>query len=650
MKKRLPGLLAGILMLAANASHGQTEEQFFTSPGSVSSSMKLFWEKVFTHQLGVAGGDYDGSDAITNTMDQTHYAQPNGGSTKQTLVGYGRSNAYSQDVHIQGNADTYISTEPTPYFSSMISNASNPFGHEYPHFPNWFPNLNLEVSIDYAGRNYVMEHFHETGRLIGSYGVWIEDRAHYKSPEIHNADQLWARYDAGSTSLIRLLHASDGSARFDGKKANTWAKRPSVESFAIAFKILPTASEVTYSITKALAKKVNAIADPASHRMYFNGTPLITVNESGFNEVDVQFENVYLDTDGYVKGFIVIKSSINQANNAGDAYLFLEVDKGGFIKGTPAIPSGFSVTNITNLTARFNWTGAGGNTSYLVQCKPSGNSNWHFIETQITTGNFKYVYGFTPNTSYEWRVIAYNNGNEYVSPTAGSFTTSNTAKPTPSGVNTTNVTSSSMQCNWNAVSGAIGYSVEYGRSFDPWITASPDSVTTTSLTLTNLLPGSSYTWRVFALFADGGYSSPAQHGYVSTLGAGRMIVSENGEPVSPTKPKKPDFLQPMDIVNTAALEMINKENLKVIPHTVRDMKLFPNPVVNELEVFIDQAISFSHLKLQVYDNAGQLVLEKQYNHFKRDFGIDCGKLKAGVYYLKAVIDNKAIMVEKFVKQ
>ncbi len=70
--------------------------------------------------------------------------------------------------------------------------------------------------------------------------------------------------------------------------------------------------------------------------------------------------------------------------------------------------------------------------------------------------------------------------------------------PAPTGVTTSNATASSMQLSWNAVNGAAGYNVYRNGS-----KANSAALTSTSFTDTGLASGTTYSWAVRALDAQG---------------------------------------------------------------------------------------------------------------------------------------------------
>jgi len=86
--------------------------------------------------------------------------------------------------------------------------------------------------------------------------------------------------------------------------------------------------------------------------------------------------------------------------------------------------------------------------------------------------------------------------------------------PAPSGVGTSGATSSSMVIAWSAVNGATGYNVYRGGA-----KANGALVTATSFTDTGLAPGTTYSWTVKAVDANGAESASSAPATGTTTGA-----------------------------------------------------------------------------------------------------------------------------------
>jgi len=100
--------------------------------------------------------------------------------------------------------------------------------------------------------------------------------------------------------------------------------------------------------------------------------------------------------------------------------------------------------------------------------------------------------------------------------------------PAPSGVGTSGATNTSMVIAWSAVNGAAGYNIYRGAS-----KANGSLVGGTSFTDTGLSPGTTYSWTVKALDANGGESPPSAPASGTTTGsAATCYTSSNYAHVS----------------------------------------------------------------------------------------------------------------------
>lgn len=160
---------------------------------------------------------------------------------------------------------------------------------------------------------------------------------------------------------------------------------------------------------------------------------------------------------------------------------------------TPTWPS---TSNITQSTATFSWSPVSGAHSYTVQTRLP-NGNWvdapggPFYSTSVTVG------GFSPNTTYQWRVRANCGNGQYsywTSPIY--FTTSGVVCHAPQWLSTTNVTHSTATFNWEHVSGAINYSIQYRVAGGTWYDLSGGPYSGTWINVGGFQPGTSYEWRI----------------------------------------------------------------------------------------------------------------------------------------------------------
>jgi hypothetical protein len=151
-----------------------------------------------------------------------------------------------------------------------------------------------------------------------------------------------------------------------------------------------------------------------------------------------------------------------------------------------------NTTGITSSAATLNWTAVSGAAGYNIQYRVVGAPTWtSTTSTSISTT----LSSLTILTNYEWQVQT-NCGSSNLSAFSASATFSTPLPPCniPSGLNTTGITTTDATLNWTAVSGAVGYNIQYKEVSAPtWdLISSP----TTSLAITSLNVLANYEWQV----------------------------------------------------------------------------------------------------------------------------------------------------------
>ncbi len=168
----------------------------------------------------------------------------------------------------------------------------------------------------------------------------------------------------------------------------------------------------------------------------------------------------------------------------------------------PATPTGLTTSNITTNSATLNWNASADADSYDVQYRQQGGS-WN---TSNVTGTSANANNLNSGTTYEWQVRAKNDVGSSNYSSIVSFTTEEeTQQPpaTPTGLTTSNITTSSATLNWNASTDADSYDVQFRQQGGSWNTS---NVTGTSANANDLNSGTTYEWQVRAK-NDGGSSS-----------------------------------------------------------------------------------------------------------------------------------------------
>lgn len=162
--------------------------------------------------------------------------------------------------------------------------------------------------------------------------------------------------------------------------------------------------------------------------------------------------------------------------------------------------TGLTASAITTGSATISWDAISGADSYDVDYKTTASSTWINAATATTNVSVDLT-GLTAGSAYDWRVrvnCSAGTGNY----TSAQFTTL-TPCNTPAGLTTSAITTSSATINWNAVSGADSYDVDYKTAASStWINAAT-ATTLTSADLSGLASGTIYDWRVRVNCAEG---------------------------------------------------------------------------------------------------------------------------------------------------
>jgi PKD repeat protein len=182
-----------------------------------------------------------------------------------------------------------------------------------------------------------------------------------------------------------------------------------------------------------------------------------------------------ITTNGFPTNRVDIRSVLSPV--AGFTASTTSVTAGGFINFTDQ-----STNNPTSWT----WTFEGGTPSTSTDQNPSG------IQYAIAG---TYTVSLAASNGEGSNTIVKTN---YISVTPA-------ACNAPSGLNTTNVTSTAATLNWSAPSGVTKYKITWKISGNnPWTTT---TVTANTKTITGLTPNTQYTWKVKSICAQG-ISSP----------------------------------------------------------------------------------------------------------------------------------------------
>ncbi len=180
-----------------------------------------------------------------------------------------------------------------------------------------------------------------------------------------------------------------------------------------------------------------------------------------------------------------------------------------------AAPAGLSSTPAST-TATVSWSAVSAATSYAVDYKLNSSSAWTSFST-AQTGTSASLTGLTASSLYDWRVRATCPSGTTAYSTAQFTTTAPPACNAPTGLTSSSITASSATVSWTAVSGAVGYAVDYKLNSSSTWTSFSTAQTGTSASLTGLTASSLYDWRVTTNCSSG--SSTAASAQFTTSAA-----------------------------------------------------------------------------------------------------------------------------------
>ncbi|MCY7408755.1 MAG: T9SS type A sorting domain-containing protein, partial [Chitinophagales bacterium] len=177
---------------------------------------------------------------------------------------------------------------------------------------------------------------------------------------------------------------------------------------------------------------------------------------------------------------------------------------------------------------------------------------------------------------------------------------------TPTGLATTNITSTSAQLNWNTVTSATKYTLQYKRDSTsvPWTSVTIIAPTTTK-TITGLLTSSKYKWRVR-----------------SVCGSVKSAFSA--------------------VVKFTTLLRLGEESSQQ-----SSLKVYPNPVITS------SMISFylqenSLVNIELLDLAGRKIktlLNENLEAGDHNLKLNREQLSAGIYFLRIKMNNESSIIK-----
>ena len=195
---------------------------------------------------------------------------------------------------------------------------------------------------------------------------------------------------------------------------------------------------------------------------------------------------------------------------------FTVTNQSGGDAQAPSVPAGLASSNITSSSVNLNWNASSDNVGVTGYNVYTNGSNPVSVSGPSVT-----MTGLSASTSYTFTVSAYDAASNESAPGSGINVTTQASADTqapsvPTGLASSNVTSSSVVLNWNASNdnvGVTGYYVYTNGS-------NPVSASGTSKTISGLSASTSYTFTVSAYDAATNESAQSSSISVTTLSGG----------------------------------------------------------------------------------------------------------------------------------
>ena len=176
-------------------------------------------------------------------------------------------------------------------------------------------------------------------------------------------------------------------------------------------------------------------------------------------------------------------------------------------EATPQLPAptGLATTDITPEGATVTWGAVAGADGYTVSWALAADPGSP-VGSDTTASTTYDITGLDAETDYIVTVVATDSTGGHTDSEAATvpFTTAAPpVLPTPSGLDAGTPTTTSATVTWGAVAGADGYTVSWALATDPDTPVGTESVTGTSHTIADLVPGTDYVVAVVATDSTG---------------------------------------------------------------------------------------------------------------------------------------------------
>ncbi len=366
--------------------------------------------------------------------------------------------------------------------------------------------------------------------------------------------------------------------------------------------VKPASTE--YTVNSSIKNK-SGIAEA---KVYYRVKGAETWNEAAMSGGGVEFEGIISNT-GFSDGDTItyyLEATTNNGKTrthpivAPEGYFSFVID--GDLEDDCEAPTGLFASNVTAGTATLNWTPVDGALSYTIRGTIQGSSNFQTLNVNNPNASSANVNILNADTDYQWQIRSNCEDGLQSDWADWSFFTTDVCN-SPSGLNASNLSSTSATLSWDAAPGAVSYQLR-GRPV-----GAPGyqnfNVGSTSLNTGNLLsPGTQYEWSVRS-YCNGSQTA------TSSWSPSAFFTTPGG---------------------SAASDLVGSSDF--------GFELFPNPTSSMVNLAVHG--SDQNVIITIADMTGRQVFQKQYPpvYEGATIEIQLGDLASGIYLVQASSDGQ----------